>query len=323
MLDQAFVLFEGFNLFWLVAAVAGGIFGALIGANYAFGFTGVTVLVAFGIAAATGSDYGFSYIAFGPVFGPHVAFAGGTAATAYAAYRGYTDSGKDINSSLAGLGKVDVWWVAGAFGALGYTMQVLIAKIPWFGSHTDSVALTVFLSGVLARILFGKTGVFTSSFGTLAEGRAWLRYQEKPSQVLTIGFASSAVAAGVALFIANYSVLNPVSKETGAVFAANAHVFTFAISALTIFLLVLGAKTPVTHHITISAGLGAVVFLPIVNGNWFAAFAIGIAFGLFAAFGAEVAQRLTFKDGDTHIDPPAAIIWLANTAVVSVAALVS
>ena len=107
------------------------------------------MLTSFGIYLGTDSTAGFTYLAFGPFVGPHVAFAGGVGAAAYAGRRGYADS-KDATTPLAHLGKPDVLWVGAAFGVFGYVVQNLITKIPWFGTHTNSVALTVVLS---ARVL--------------------------------------------------------------------------------------------------------------------------------------------------------------------------
>ena len=116
-------------LLGLVVAVAGGFFGAAIGGNFAFAITGITVLTSFGIYLGTDSTAGFTYLAFGPFVGPHVAFAGGVGVAAYAGRRGYADS-KDATSSLARLGKPDVLWVGAAFGVFGYVVQNLITKIP-------------------------------------------------------------------------------------------------------------------------------------------------------------------------------------------------
>ena len=69
-------------LLGLVVAVAGGFFGAAIGGNFAFAITGITVLTSFGIYLGTDSTAGFTYLAFGPFVGPHVAFAGGVGAAA-------------------------------------------------------------------------------------------------------------------------------------------------------------------------------------------------------------------------------------------------
>ena len=145
----------GVFLFGLLAAIAGGAVGAAIGGNYAFVLTGFCVLASWGVFAATGNSFGFDYISFGPFMGPHIAFAGGAAAAVYARYKGYMEDGKDVNSPLAGLGRPDVIYVGSIFGIFGYIVQIGISKIPWFGGHTDSVALTVLISGILARIVFG------------------------------------------------------------------------------------------------------------------------------------------------------------------------
>lgn len=145
----------GVFLFGLLAAVAGGAVGAAIGGNYAFVLVGFCVLASWGIFAATGSTFGFDYLAFGPFMGPHIAFAGGVAAAVYARYKGHMADGKDVNSPLAGLGRPAVLVVGAVFGVLGYLFQIGVSHVPWFGSHTDSIAFTVLCSGLLARIVFG------------------------------------------------------------------------------------------------------------------------------------------------------------------------
>src|SRR6056297_2476035 len=82
----------------LIASFAGGVFGAALGALPAFIFTGFMVIAGEAInilTAQLGAVAGIptgevapnvtGLVAFGPVFGPHIAFAGGAAATAYAA----------------------------------------------------------------------------------------------------------------------------------------------------------------------------------------------------------------------------------------------
>ena len=87
----------------LLAAFAGGLFGAAIGGLPAFIFTGFVVLAG-SAAAASGSDFDFiNDIAFGPVFGPHISFAGGAAAAAFAARRGELEDGKDIAAPMTGV----------------------------------------------------------------------------------------------------------------------------------------------------------------------------------------------------------------------------
>lgn len=212
----------GVFLFGLLAAIAGGAVGAAIGGNYAFVMTGFMVLASWGIFAATGNTFGFDYLAFGPFFGPYVAFAGGVAGAIYATYKGYMTDGKDVNSPLAGLGKPDVLLVGSIFGVFGYVVQIGIANLPWFGKHTDSVALTVLISGLMARWVFGNTKgrkLFSGSLHNpelFHEGATsfpakikpgpngrWLEWQEKPSQLLTIGSLFGIFAASASLFLAS------------------------------------------------------------------------------------------------------------------------
>jgi len=83
-------------LLLLITALAGGAFGAAIGALPAFIFTGFVVFLGEGlailnrgIASSAASDVGYvsvtGVIGFGAITGPHIAFAGGVAASAYAA----------------------------------------------------------------------------------------------------------------------------------------------------------------------------------------------------------------------------------------------
>lgn len=315
--DGVVTLLSNVDLFWLVTSFAGGMFGAMIGANYAFAFTGVTIFLGLGVIAATGNAVVLDYVSFGPAFGPHIAFAGGVAAAAYAASKKVLDTGRDVNTQLVGLNRPDALLMGGLFGVIGFIIQRVIEWIPWFGSHTDSVALTVLISGILVRLLFGKTPVFHGSRAPEGEHR-WLEWQEKPGQLFTIALGASLFAAGIAMVIGAYILPAGAVDDTYATILDNAHVLPFAISAITIFFLAQGAKMPVTHHITITAALAAVTFFKI-SGNGFVGLIVGVAFGMFAAFGAELWARLTYYYGDTHIDPPAAIIWMSNTLIALVA----
>ncbi len=254
-------------VFGLIIALAGGFFGAAIGGNFAFAVVGLAVLTAFGIYLGTGSTAGFAYLAFGPFVGPHVAFAAGVGAAAYAGRKGYAD-GKDATTPLVRLRKPDVLWVGAAFGAFGYIVQKLIVLIPWFGSNTDSVALTVVLSAVVARIIHGGNFLNPESYndaksfsGKIAptEDVTWLRWQDCPKQYLSLGAMFGILAGGATLFI---SLSFPDLAATG-----NAQTFTFAISAICVMFLILGAQMPVTHHMTITAGLAMVAMLPVLAGS--------------------------------------------------------
>lgn len=112
------------------------------------------------------------------------------------------------------------------------------------------------------------------------------------------------------------------NSANGDVIIANAQAIPFGISALCIFFVAGGLKFPVTHHMTISAGLAAVLFFN-ATGSGMLAVLVGTCFGVLAGFAGEYFARWTYAHGDTHIDPPAGVIWLMNTLAVSAAALVA
>ena len=82
-----------------ITALAGGAFGAAIGALPAFILTGFAVIAgeALGLAGEEVVDSGSSItglIGFGPVFGPHISFAAGAAAAAYATSNSRSTNGR-------------------------------------------------------------------------------------------------------------------------------------------------------------------------------------------------------------------------------------
>lgn len=358
-----FTASAGAFFFGLLAAIAGGAVGAAIGGNYAFVLTGFCVIGSWGVFAATGNAFGLEYLAFGPFMGPHVAFAGGVAAAIYARYRGHLKDGKDVNTPLAGIGRPDILFVGALFGVFGYLCQMGIANIPWFGKHTDPVALTVLLSGLLARLAFGgvpgkglfhgslhnpelfheEATTFPAKIKPGPNGR-WLEWQEKPSQLLTIGSLFGILAGGASLFLAaNVGARLTRMGFANGLAAANANSFCFGISAIIILFLITNRNMPVQHHVTNIAGLAAVQFFPIFMGKslntftwtatstwdshtWaMAALALLMAalLGIFTAGLGEFCARLWYDRGTSHIDPPAAAIWLGNTVTVVLAGLFS
>lgn len=326
----------GVFLLGLVVSLAGGFVGAAIGANYAFAVTGISVFVAWGLFAATGSGAGFDFLAFGPFMGPHIAFAGGVAAAAYAGSRGLTD-GRDVSEPLARLGRPKILMVGALFGMAGYLIQIGIAQLPWFGSHTDSVALTVFISAVLARLFFGGSLFHPEKMNQGAKGfwgriapnneSFWLTWQQRPAQYLAIGAFFGILGGGSAIALSTFF--------PGA--DAWAHTFAFGFSAIVVLFLILGHEMPIQHHVTIIGGLAAVKFMPILAGDGFvwgdwgetiawlavASLLIGAVFGMISAFLGELQSNLFHIRGKTHIDPPAMAIWVSTTLVLTTAALFS
>ncbi|MFW6017384.1 MAG: hypothetical protein ACOCPX_01035, partial [Halapricum sp.] len=249
---------------WLGAA-AGGAFGAALGALPAFVFTGFLVIA--GVAGGGMVDVGF-----GPVFGPHISFAGGAAAAAYAAKNGIMESGmayhngKDITFALGT--RPDVLAVGAAFGLFGIALEqtLRLTAVP-----TDPIAFTVVASAFAHRAVFGYSilGVVSDqasgrfdmgpfereemgnnhNFGDGEKDNSdmlavepWLGHQYKWGHVAAIGLVAGAAAA--------YAGLQIAGAYDGA--AAPAVFFGFGLSAASLLFLNLGvAQIPVTHHMTL------------------------------------------------------------------------
>lgn len=290
-----------FDWMFLLAAFAGGMFGAAVGAIPAFILTGLAAAVGAAIAIITGDGTLVGAIAFGPFLGPHVAFAGGVAGAAYAAKKGKLDGGKSILTALAGLDSPDVMFVGGIFGALGYLIAWAYGFIPNIGSGawTDTIALSVVTTAIIVRFVFGNSGLFgkvpaKNSRWVASDEGGWIPWQSKPLQLIAI-----AVAFGVTAAYITYAYGDLPGGAT-------LPVLFWGISAFSLVFLQFGTQVPITHHITLPAGLAVVASGDI----WW-----GLAFGLLGIFLGEVAACLFTSYGDTHIDPPAASI--ATTATLS------
>jgi len=322
---------------WWIAAFAGGAFGAAIGALPAFIFTGFMVIAgeaagALGLApadmnpdtaavetlnataGATGgaaslpvadgvatTATGFTgVLGFGPVFGPHISFAAGAAAAAYAAKQGYIDDGKNILWA-AGTNHIDVLMVGGVFGILGHlgTSTFRLVGIP-----TDNIALMVFVSALLHRVVFGYgvigeitgSGMFDVSPWERDEDEApgiWLPWQYKWANVALLG-----VIGGILGAFAFQVTGSPL--------------IGFGISAASLVFLQAGTDNiPVTHHITLPGAVGA---LGAQAAGYSPALVliVGALFGAFGATMGEVCNRVFYMHGKTHVDPPAFGIFMSG-----------
>ncbi|MFD1562886.1 hypothetical protein ACFR99_04915 [Haloarchaeobius amylolyticus] len=312
----------------LIAALAGGAFGAALGALPSFIFTGFVVFLGEGIAilqrevgAVEGipaSELGAGItgtIGFGAVTGPHIAFAGGVAATAYAGrrYPEMEPAGWDYHfgkNILYAFGtKPDILAVGAIFGAIGMLITQVMTGI---GFPTDNIALSVVATAFLARLAFGyplvgKVGgssiLDMSPFereekrmatdgGTETERLAtepWLPHQYKWPGVATIGIVGGILGGYIWL-------------ETGSIFLG------YAISAISLLFLNLGVeKIPVTHHITLLGAVGAIIAMPAIGSEPVALLVAGV-FGAISGLLAEVTQRIFYSHSGTHVDPPAMAI---------------
>lgn len=287
-----------------IASFGAGLFGAAIGALPAFILMGLFILL--GVVAEFGGS-GFdvlNILGFGPLFGPHISFAGGVAAAAYAGYKNWTDDGKDILKGLSGLNKASVLLIGGLFGSLGYLINVGLE--PLLGEYTDTIALTVIISAIIARLVFGNTGLLPGSDETKDRGRftpggeaVWVEYQQDWAQIITISIGASIISAWMALLI------EPIAPEA-------ANFVGFGLSALSLIFFQFGGKIPMTHHMTIVAAIAATS-----TGS----LAFGVLMGVLSGIVAEISARLTLINGDTHIDPPANAIWITTALTLLIAGL--
>ncbi len=354
----------------LIAAFAGGAFGAALGALPAFIFTGFVVIAGESaniigkavagtvqsgpVAELTGVGITAS-IAFGAPFSPAISFAGGAAAAAYAAKRGYMESGFDYHNAkdiaFAQGTKPDVLVVGGVFGIIGYWLTELSAA---FEMPYDPIAMGVVLSAIIHRLVFGYDLIGDTGKGILnmkpfedgtrriigdaaaetdetppdepvadggatAEGRfvvePWLPHQYKWANVVTIGLVVGILAAYIAY-------------ETGSPFLA------FGISAASLVFLNCGVeKIPVTHHMSLPASTAALALAPAGMSiskvppsevasavPFLPALVVGGIFGVICALAGEVLQRVFYSHADTHFDPPAAAI-VVGTLLIAILAI--
>ena len=289
----------------LIAAFGGGIIGAYMGALPAFILTGVFALVGTAVTIAGGDgSFIINNMAFGSFVGPHIAFAGGVAAAAYAGRKGKLSSGADIGSPLNGLGAPDVLVVGGIFGVFGYIVATLIGMTP-LGPLTDLPGITVTISGIVARLLFGKTGLTGKYTGK--GPRTW--FSTGTTFVYNvvlgggIGIAVSFVAAAVA---------NAAPEAWAATISGNFAVMCFGFAAITLVFTQTGSAMPGTHHIALPSGLAAVVGIS----AWgpYGAF-LGVVFGILGSLLGDFFGNTFNSHCDSHIDPPAFTIFLLTIVV--------
>lgn len=281
----------GITLNLVLAAFGGGAFGAALGALPAFIFCGFAVMAGEALALATGGGVITGSIGFGTLFGPHIAFAGGAAATAYAGQKGKLDDGANILAPLYGINENwDILMVGGIFGILGLVINQFFASI---GTPTDTIALTVAISALIHRLAFSKTGIFGTYDPDKSDSRwkppaeiAWLPWQMNFSQLLALGVSVGLVSGYITII-------------TGSKF------IMFGITAASLIILETKGKGPVTHHIAFPAAAAAIATGSVIWGG---------IFGILGAFLGEFYARLFYDWGDTHIDPPACTIATLITA---------
>jgi hypothetical protein len=308
----------------LLAGFAGGALGAAIGAQSALGVAGLGIVVgelvavlsgagpesALGIELAVVDASGLSAAGFGPLFGPHVAFAGGAAAAAYAGRKTTIDTGfryhqaKGIAAPLWTRPRSLV--VGGAFGAFGVAVARLAGALPL---PFDPVAFAVVVSALAHRLVFGypllgrlrglgrpvldmspfEAGEYWGDGGNPTEQGIGGRHVVEPWQPEFGDWQTvAALGAGVGLGA------GALALASGSPFLA----FGLALASL----LAVPAGTydvPVTHHIALPAGIAALA----AGSGPVAGLALAVAFGTLGGVLGELSGRLCYAHADTHLDP--------------------
>lgn len=264
----------------VLAAFGGGLLGAMMGALPAFILTGFLVIAGL-MVGPTGPDI-LGSVAFGSFLGPHIAFAGGVAAAAYAHRKGVLEAGGDILTPLSKFNHPLTLVIGGLFGVLGYGVNYLYANV--LALPTDTVALTVVTSGVIARLVFGRTGLLGKCD---LETRVYFPVKESFATLLVMGLGLGLVSS---YFAIEYNLV----------------VLGFGISAASLVFAQMGFPVPGTHHITLVAAVAAAA-----TGNIY----VGAAFGILSALLGDSIDKTFNSYCDSHIDPPAGAIFILTAVV--------
>lgn len=272
----------------LILAFGGGIVGALFGGTSLFIFIGLLVLVGSGIALVGGGDTFLLQGAFGPALGPHVSFVGGVAAAAfYGRHRQTVSQGQEyVESSGAFVGSDIVTplfkmhdpltlLVGGIFGTIGYAVFTGLAllKVPF-----DPSATTVTIMGITARLLFGQSGMLGRYPATEK------RYDLSSNHLLF----TLIWAVGLSLLTYQLVTLTKIN------------IIVFGISAFSLLILYFGLQIPVSHHITLVAGIATLTFHSLLA---------AVIFGVIATFLGNFFQRTFNTYVDSHVDNSAFTIF--------------
>lgn len=175
---------------------------------------------------------------------------------------------------------------------------------------TYTVALTVVISAIVARLVFGKAGLF-GDLATDAQERGrffpggqqvWVVHQQGLLQSSVLGLGCGSLAGWIVSVVPSPRV-------------ANVTVLMFGISAVSLLMLQFGFDGPVTHHMSLPGAVGAAAVVAVGAPAGFALLA-GAAAGIAGALLGEVYSRLFLIHGDTHVDPPAIAIATIATVVV-------
>ncbi len=267
----------------LLAAFGAGVFAAMIGALPVFIITGIMVVAGLTGGSLNGAD-GWNLIGtvgFGIFLGPHITFGGAVAAANFAKKKGYMETG-DITVPLVKFNDASVLLVGGIFGVLAYVLNYLFATV--LQLPTDTIALVVVISGMLARLCFSTGGLIPS----IKTGNTkYFPLGDKLKMTVVLSLSIGMVSSYYAV-------------QTGDT------VLAWSLSAVALLFVQVGQGGYGFHHIGIIAAIAGST-----TGNVY----VGMIFGLFAGILADVLGAIFNNDGDSHIDAPALAIFPLTTVI--------
>ena len=275
----------GINMVWLIGSFGGGALGAVMGPLPAITLWGL-ILVGAGVAGVVSGDGALVWnLGFNPIFGAHIVYASGAGALAYAARRGYIESGLNILQPLAGLGKPDVLLVGGVFGVLGYLAERIGTGL---AIPTDNVALSVVVTGLIARIVFDPKWLKNRHQGVEEKPKSWPSGQQILMMVV-LG-ATVSIAGSLSAMI----VKNPL--------------IPFGLALMFIIYLQMGFKGEVWHHVILIAAITS-----LQGGGSPAAMFWGVVLGTVAAVVSACLSKLWIEGTNSYIDPPVTSIAICTS----------
>lgn len=326
----------------LLAGLAGGMLGAALGAVPTLSLAGILIVIGEAVGPISGFEgrgiesvfsgdpaavdaVGLTgVLGLGPVLGPHVAFAGGVAGAAFVGRKETFDTtfryhqAKNISKPLGSAPKTML--VGGVFGVLGVLLARVTAGV---NIPVDPVFLTVVLSAFVHRLVFGyplighRRGVQRSllDMSPHKDGKLWGQESHETSQG-TEGRKIVEVWLPEHFEWEHVAVLGlAVGLASGFIALASGSVFlAFGLSLASLLFLAAGLYSfPVTHHMSLPAGISAIAvaaeFDPLVG------IVVAGVFGVLGGLLGELAQRLFYAHGDTHVDPSAVSIVLTSLLI--------
>lgn len=288
------------DILTLAAAFGGGAFSAAIGALPSFILSGIVATAGAVASMAGGADYTAAYVAFGSFLGPHIAFAGGAAAAAFAKRRGKLESGMVIVTPLNKISDPLSYLVGGAFGVLGCLYYWLFSEVCHLGGdidpklYTDICALSVVAVGITARLIIGKSGLFGKY--SPGEKRAFVSKGRAFWSNVIFGLALGLAVSGVGLYLQKLGV------DT-----SSYPILCFGIAATGLVFTQMGQPYPTCHHIALPSALAA-----LMSGSIIAGALTGV---VCAVFGDFILNTFNNSHCDSHIDPPAFTLFVTTTLV--------